>query len=160
MKMATVTIRMVTLCFNPQERIPAYHSFSDSNAFSTNLENRPESEGRVSSGILPNRDIRSGVTVNETSKLHIVAIIIGVANSFRTFPIIPPLTASGRNTTTITRVIAMAVNIICLQPSIAARNLVFPFSMCVNMFSMTTMESSTRIPTTNDNAISDIMFSE
>ena len=55
---------------------------------------------------------------------------------------------------------AMAVNMICLQPSKAACHLVFPFSMWVNIFSITTMESSTKIPTTSDKAISDIIFSE
>ena len=70
----------------------------------------------------------------------------------------PELTAIGKNTTTITKVIDTTVKPISLVASDAALTLFLPISMCRWMFSNTTIASSTRIPTTRDKPNKDIKF--
>ena len=91
-----------------------------------------------------------GVKVKETNKETRVEITTTKANCFIIFPIMPPVSAIGKNTTTSTRVIAKAVKPISFLPSKAACLLFFPISRCLNIFSSTTIESSTRMPITKD----------
>jgi hypothetical protein len=70
----------------------------------------------------------------------------------------PVLTAIGKNTTTITKVIDTTVKPISLVASDAALTLFLPISMCRWIFSSTTIASSTRIPTTSDSPNKDIKF--
>ena len=82
------------------------------------------------------------------------------ANSRKIFPIKPPAIAKGTNTTTSTNVMANAVNPISSRPSKDAVTLSFPISICLKIFSSTTILSSTRIPTTSESASKVIRFSE
>ena len=71
---------------------------------------------------------------------------------------VPSINTTGENTTTSTSVIARAVNPISFRPSKAAFFRSLPIWRCRYMFSKTTIESSTRIPITNDIAKSVIRF--
>ena len=110
--------------------------------------------------IFPKRETNNGVNVNETTKLISVEKTTTSENSRKILPIKPPVKASGTNTTTSTNVMAKAVKPISLRPSRAAVRLSLPISRCRLMFSKTTIESSTRIPTTNESAMSVIILSE
>ena len=101
---------------------------------------------------LEKREANIGVNVKETRSDTRVEITTTNANCFIIFPIIPPVKAMGKNTTTSTKVIAKAVKPISFLPSKAACLLFFPISRCLKIFSRTTMESSTRIPITRDMA--------
>src|SRR5690606_35892837 len=99
-----------------------------------------------------------GIMVKEAKNENPVAIMTVTQNCLimfdtRSFPI-----EIGKNTTTITKVIAMTVNPISAAPSYAARTLFLPISMCLWMFSRTTMASSTNIPTTRERATKLIRF--
>src|SRR5690554_5699063 len=107
---------------------------------------------------LANLEAKSGVTVNETSNDIRVENATTIENAFSRLDTIPSTNAIGKNTTTITRVIDVTESPISSQHLIAASFGVAPFSKCVYMFSITTMESSTRIPTTKVNASKVIKF--
>src|SRR5690606_29777237 len=107
---------------------------------------------------LPMREYSQGTIVKDTKNDNKVATMTVTQNWRRISDTSPDDIAIGRNTTTITKVIAETVKPISFAPSKEARTLFLPISIWRWIFSITTMASSTRIPTTNDNPKSDIKF--
>ena len=99
-----------------------------------------------------------GVIVKDTIRENIVAATIVSPNSLNICPTKPDTSETGANTTTSHKVIAIAAIPTSLRPSMAAAIGFFPISICRCIFSITTIESSTRVPTTRDNPIKDNMF--
>ena len=97
----------------------------------------------------------SGVSVNDTSSENSVAHTITRPNSRMYSPMIPDMNAIGANTTTSTSVIATAAPPISARPAMAASSGGLPISRWRVMFSMTTIESSTRMPIVSDSPMSE-----
>src|SRR5690606_16675022 len=119
---------------------------------------RPDGFSLVTFSNFPNREVSKGTIVNDTTKLSKVDIITTTQNSLKILETIPVLREMGRNTTTITSVMDITVKPISFAPSIDARTLFLTITMCLYIFTITTMASSTRIPTTNERPSSDIRF--
>ncbi|MCY1228164.1 hypothetical protein D9M72_404620 [compost metagenome] len=83
----------------------------------------------VTCSSFPYREESQGTIVNDDSKESNVAIITVTQNRVIIFATNPVLIAIGKNTTTITKVIAVTVNPISAVPSKAARTLFLPISM-------------------------------
>ena len=80
--------------------------------------------------------------------------------SFIKIPIIPGSIVSGTKTATSTSVVAMTDVHTSLVAQMAASRGFSPRSMCLVIFSSTTMASSTTIPMATVNDASEMMFSE
>src|SRR5690606_19162408 len=104
------------------------------------------------------REYNQGTMVNDTKKDSNVDTITVTQNWRKMSETNPDDIAIGKNTTTITSVIAETVKPISFAPSKDARTLFFPISIWRWMFSITTMTSSTNITTTNDKPKSDSRF--
>src|SRR5579872_261066 len=94
------------------------------------------------------RPARVGVTVNDTHNEVSVAATTTKANSTMNLPTMPGKNAMGKKTTTSTSVMVIAANPISERPFTAAASGGSPLRWCRSIFSKTTIESSTRIPTT------------
>ena len=99
-----------------------------------------------------------GVRVNDINSENAVAHATVTPNCLKNWPTIPPINAIGRNTTMSTIVIVIAASPISDRPLRAASSGCSRIRRWRSMFSRTTIESSTRIPTTSDNASSTIWF--
>ena len=80
------------------------------------------------------------------------------ANGLNHWPAIPLMKAIGMNTETMENVVAATARPISSVPSRAAVKWSFPISMCLTMFSRTTMASSIRIPIASESPIRDIVL--
>ena len=89
--------------------------------------------------LLSQREASIGVSVNETNSESSVAEAITRPNWRKKPPTVPDMNATGVNTTTSTRVIAMAAIPISLRPLMAASCGSSPISRWRKMFSSTTM---------------------
>ena len=101
-----------------------------------------------------------GVSSRATSKDTNTATEAVMPNWRKIFPGMPPMNAVGRNTATSVNVVAITASPISSAASIAASYGVFPIRRCRAMFSISTIASSTRMPTTKDSDSSVIVFSE
>ncbi len=90
-----------------------------------------------------------GVTVNDTNSEVSVATTTHSENSTKNLPTTPGRNAIGKNTTTSTRVMTIAAKPISERPFTAAMSGGSPSLWWRSMFSSTTIESSTRMPTTS-----------
>ena len=103
-------------------------------------------------------DENIGTTVRATTRDARRAIIIVKQKSSNITEAIPPLSAIGRNTSTVVRVDAITAINISLEPFIAA-SFASPHScLTLKIFSRTTIELSTSIPTTRVRAQRVIRF--
>ena len=101
-----------------------------------------------------------GVSVS-ASTIEITIVIDSVtANSRNNRPTMPPSSRIGRNTAISDSVIDSTVKPTSRDPSSAASSRPIPFSMCREMFSITTIASSTTNPVATVSAISDRLSSE
>src|SRR5207237_298134 len=117
------------LCTNAQRSICPYVSFKLSKNFSKWRFILPHKESFLNTSNLPQREANNGVSVKDTNKLIRVENTTTKENSRNIFPIKPPANARGTNTTTSTRVIAIAVKPISFLPSTAAASLSLPISI-------------------------------
>src|SRR5690606_20202307 len=127
--------------------------------FSKRCSIPPKNELLSTCESLPKREYSQGTIVNDTRNESNVETSPGTQNWRKISETKPEDIAIGKNTTTITHVIADTVNPISLAPSKDARTLSLPISIWRWIFSITTSASSTKIPTTNDSPKSDIRFS-
>ena len=96
-----------------------------------------------------------GVVVSETTSEIRIATESVSANSRKVRPTMPPISRMGRNTAISDRLIASTVKPTSLAPCRAACTRGMPSSTCRDMFSSTTMASSTTKPVATVSAISD-----
>jgi len=73
-------------------------------------------------------------------------------------PMTPPMKATGMNTATTAKVVAMTARPISSVPSLAARSCDFPISRWRTMFSRTTIASSIRSPIASERASRVMVF--
>ena len=73
-------------------------------------------------------------------------------------PVMPGIRPTGRNTATIQKLVATTGSPISSAASIDAWYALLPIRMCLTMFSISTIASSTRTPATSASASSDIWF--
>ncbi len=97
-----------------------------------------------------------GVSVNDTIRENNVAKATVNPNCWKNCPTIPPIKAIGVNTTILVAVAATTAKAISPVPRSAAAEGSSPSCTRRIMFSNTTMEFATRIPTEIANPISDI----
>src|SRR5690606_8474117 len=147
------------LLFNDQTKIPEIAPVSLDNPASKPYSIRPKKECLLICDNFPKREYNHGTNVNDTNRDNNVATTTVTQNWRKISDTNPDDIAIGRNTTIITRVIAVTVNPISFAPSNAARTLFLPISIWRWIFSITTMASSTTIPTTNESPNSVIRFS-
>ena len=115
--------------------------------------------GRACAG-LSQRAHSIGVSVSEThSEIRIAATSV-IENSRNSRSTMPPMNRIETNTATSDRFIDSSVKPTSLAPMSAASSGGTPFSTCREMFSSTTMASSTTRPVATISAISDRLFSE
>ena len=96
-----------------------------------------------------------GVTVSDTASETAIASDSVSANSRNSRPTMPPISRIGRNTATSEMLIDNTVKPTSRAPSNAACMRDLPFSICREMFSSTTIASSTTKPVATISAISD-----
>ena len=101
-----------------------------------------------------------GVTVSDTTSDTPIANDSVSANSRNSRPTIPPISRIGRNTATSEILIDSTVKPTSCAPRIAAFMRGTPFSICREIFSSTTMASSTTKPVAMVSAISERLSSE
>ena len=89
----------------------------------------PKNELGFACSNFPNLEYNQGTTVKDINNESIVAIATVKQNSRNTFTTIALPNEIGTNTTTITKVIAITVSTISLEPSKAARTLFLPISI-------------------------------
>ena len=99
-----------------------------------------------------------GVSVRETTPETRIATPMVIANSLKSLPRMPPMNSTGIKTAARETVMETTVKAISLDPFKAASRVVAPFSMCLTMFSRTTMASSTTKPTQRVSAMRDRLF--
>ena len=115
--------------------------------------------GRSCAG-LSQRPHSIGVSVSDThSEIRIAATSV-IENSRNSFSTMPPMKSSETKTATMARFIDSSVEPTSRAPMSAASSGGTPFSTCREMFSSTTMASSTTRPVATISAISDRLFSE
>src|SRR5690606_11031856 len=144
--------------FKDHFKIPEIQFVKPDNPLSKPCRIPPKNDRWLICDNLPIREYNQGTMVKDTKKDSNVDTITVTQNCRKISETNPDDIAIGRNTTTITSVIAETVKPISFAPSKAARTLSFPISIWRWMFSITTMASSTKIPTTNDKPKSDIRF--
>ena len=96
-----------------------------------------------------------GVVVSDTTIDTRMAADNTTANSWNSRPTMPPISRIGRNTATSDKLIDNTVNPISRAPSMLACKAVLPRSRWREMFSSTTIASSTTKPVATVSAISD-----
>ena len=101
-----------------------------------------------------------GVSVSETTNETNIAAASVIENSRKSFSTSPPINKIETNTATSDRFIASNVKPTSLEPFSAARNGESPRSMCREIFSSTTIASSTTRPAATISAMSERLFSE
>ncbi|MNX99358.1 hypothetical protein D3C86_1318010 [compost metagenome] len=101
-----------------------------------------------------------GVRVNDTTSETTMAAARVMENSRNRLSMIPPMNRIDRNTATSDTFIDSKVKPTSWAPRYAALIGRTPSSMCREMFSSTTMASSTTSPVARISAISDRLFSE
>ncbi len=106
----------------------------------------------------PSLQLRRGIRVNATHKDPINEKVTVKASSLNNCPAIPTTKTMGRNTAIVVSVEATIALDTSSAPSPAASSADFPSSLCLKMFSITTIALSTSIPTPSANPPSDIMF--
>src|SRR5690606_22468023 len=109
--------KVQSLCASDHFKILVIRSVNLSRYFSNPRITRPNQFLLVKCSSFPKRDDKYGTMVNEDKSENNVAIITVTQNCVIILLTRPVLTAMGRNTTTITRVIAVTVNPISLVPS-------------------------------------------
>ncbi len=100
-----------------------------------------------------------GVSVSATISEIITALATVAPNSPRKLPTMPSTKITGRKTTAIETVAAVAAKAICAVPLEAATRGSSPSSRCRSMFSSTTIASSITTPTASVIASSVIVLS-
>ncbi|MNK97625.1 hypothetical protein D3C87_1179690 [compost metagenome] len=101
-----------------------------------------------------------GVVVSDTTSETRMATDSVMANSWNSRPTMPPIISSGMNTAISDRLIDSTVKPTSRAPRRAAARGFMPFSIWREMFSRTTMASSTTKPVAIVSAISDRLLSE
>ncbi len=101
------------------------------------------------------REAIIGVRVSETRADMAMAMLSVTANSRKSRPTSPPMSRMGMNTANNERVMETMVKPICFAPLSAACSGVSPISMKREMFSVTTMASSTTKPVEMVSAMSE-----
>src|ERR1700761_7676833 len=115
----------------------------------------------VAFGALINQYASTGTMVSATSSDAIRAIVTVTANGVKISPVVPVTKmASGRNTATVVIVDAVTAAATSRTPVVIAAILSSPREICLLMFSMTTIESSTTRPIAIVIAPSVMMLSE
>ena len=109
---------------------------------------------------LKNFDASIGVSVKEMKREKREAKTIVRPNCLKNCPVMLDMKAIGRKTTTSQSVIAMAAMPISIRPVTAASFASSPLARWRWIFSKTTIESSTRIPTQSVIPMSDIILKE
>jgi hypothetical protein len=99
------------------------------------------------------------VRVSATTNEIITALPTLTPNSFRKLPTMPCTNTTGRKTTAMATVAAVAANAICFVPRDAATWGDSPSSRWRSMFSSTTMASSITTPTARARASKVMVFS-
>ena len=92
------------------------------------------------------KTFKTGVSVSETKAEISTAAPITIPNSLNKLPTKPSRKIIGKNTTAKVTEVAMTAKKISSLPSRAARYLSYPSSNFLNMFSVTTIPSSTTRP--------------
>ena len=131
-KIINVTITVIILLnvdFKHHSKIPLIQCVNFSNCFSNQRMNFSNGFFPVKCTSFPNLDDNQGIIVKEANNDNIVAITTVTQNCAKILDTNPELIAIGKNTTTITNVIAVTVNPISEAPSYAARILLFPISI-------------------------------
>src|SRR5690606_36856739 len=116
----TVTAIATNLCFqffNDHSKIPEIPLVSLVNPASKPYNILPKSECLLICDNLPKREYNQGTNVNDTSKDNNVATTTVMQNCLKISETNPEDIAIGKNTTTITKVIAVTVNPISFAPS-------------------------------------------
>src|SRR5690606_8429968 len=90
---------------------------------------RPKNEDELICSNRPKREYNQGTTVKDTKKDNPVEIITVTQNCAKMLATNPVETAIGKNTTIITKVMALTVKPISLAPSYVARTLYIPITM-------------------------------
>ena len=93
------------------------------------IDTFPNRELELACSNFPKREYSQGTTVNDISNDSIVAMATVIQNSLTIFTTMLFPIEIGTNTTTITKVIAITVSTISLDPSKAARTLFLPISI-------------------------------
>ena len=96
-----------------------------------------------------------GVALSETTSETMMAMERVRANSRKMRPTIPPISRIGRKTAISERLMEMTVKLTSRAPSMAASKRAMPASTWREMFSSTTMASSTTKPVATVSAISE-----
>ena len=115
------------------------------------LKNRSTTTAGPVLSFLPfnNLELSIGVNVSATRLENNTAAARVIPNSRNRRPTSPSINDKGTNTATSTSVVAITANPISLEPSMAARRGFWPSSIRLNMFSSTTIASSTTRPIAN-----------
>ena len=102
----------------------------------------------------------NGMNSKATSSEPMTVAMTVMGNTRMNLPGVPGSNASGRNANTSVAVQPMMASAICRVPAMAACVRVNPMRICREMFSTTTIESSTSRPSDNTNPAMVIWFSE
>ena len=124
-----------------------------------------EDAGRIASAssggtAFNNRAASSGVTNRATSVENIVETATVTPNGLKNWPGMPPMNATGIKTATMVAVVVMTARPTSAEESSAACVGRLPIAICRSMFSISTIASSTRLPTASVSASSVILLSE
>ena len=149
----------VFLCLTAQLRNLAYPSSNASNAFKIGEYNRLNNFPFLLS-LLIICDASIGVSVSAARIDRIIMMLTIQPNCLNSTPAIPVTMVRGRNTARIVSVEAITERPTSFVPCIAACLGELPLSMCVVMFSSTTIASSTTIPIAMDSELSEMILSE
>ena len=102
---------------------------------------------------------RNGVRVTERSSEMAIVTVTVVPKELKNRPIMPGISATGRNTAIVVAAPAMTEAPTSPVPSSAARRAVLPISRWRCTFSITTVVASTTMPTASDNPMALMLFS-
>ncbi len=125
---ATVNI-LLKVVLRDHSNKPVIQCVKLSNCFSNQRMNFSKAFLPVRCCNFPNLDDNQGIMVKEANNDNNVAITTVTQNCAKILATRPVLIAIGKNTTTITKVIATTVKPISAAPSYAALILLFPISM-------------------------------
>ena len=89
-----------------------------------------------------------------------IAIVVETVTpkELKNLPIIPPINATGTKTASVVAAPAITANATSPVPSAEALYGLLPMSLCLVMFSMTTVVASTTIPTAKESPIMDMLL--
>ncbi|MNY27789.1 hypothetical protein D3C86_1617210 [compost metagenome] len=117
------------LFFNAHSKIPEIHCVNFCSPASNFSKIRPKKVALLICDNFPKREYNQGTTVKDTNNDIKVANMTVTQNWRRISDTKPDDSAIGKNTTTITNVIAVTVKPISAAPSYAARILLLPICM-------------------------------